>query len=191
MKILKDIFGGDLRQFGMMFALVTLVAFFELGTGGLVLTSANVMNLLNGNAYILVLAIGMVLVIIAGHIDLSVGSVAAFAGIVVALALRDYQISPWLAVPLCLALGAFIGAWQGMWVAYVGVPGFVVTLAVHRPIEHDPGPAGDPVPWRWLPAGRRPRDRLQQPDAAAWRARHRLAAAGHAAREARDTPSRR
>jgi len=129
MKFLKDVFGGNLRQFGMLFALVALVVFFEFRTHGLVLTSANVMNLLNGNAYILVLAIGMVLVIIAGHIDLSVGSVAAFAGIVGALAMRDYHVAPWAAVLLCLGLGALIGAWQGMWVAYLGVPGFVVTLA--------------------------------------------------------------
>ncbi len=129
MKFLKDLFGGDPRQFGMLFALVALVAFFQIQTQGLMLTSANVMNLLNGNAYILVLAIGMVLVIIAGNIDLSVGSVAAFAGILVALALRDWGLPTWAAVPFCLAIGALIGAWQGFWVAYVGIPGFVVTLA--------------------------------------------------------------
>jgi putative multiple sugar transport system permease protein len=129
MKFLKDLFGGDPRQFGMLFALVVLVTFFQIQTEGLMLTSANVMNLLNGNAYILVLAIGMVLVIIAGNIDLSVGSVAAFAGILVALALRDWGLPTWAAVPFCLAIGALIGAWQGFWVAYVGIPGFVVTLA--------------------------------------------------------------
>ncbi len=129
MNYLKTLFGGDPRQFGMLFALVALVAFFQIKTDGLVLTSANLMNLLNGNAYILVLAIGMVLVIIAGHIDLSVGSVAAFAGIVVAIALRDWGISPWGGVFLCLTIGALIGAWQGFWIAYVGIPGFVVTLA--------------------------------------------------------------
>ena len=129
MNYLKTLFGGDPRQFGMLFALFALVAFFQIKTDGLVLTSANLMNLLNGNAYILVLAIGMVLVIIAGHIDLSVGSVAAFAGIVVAIGLRDWGISPWGGVLLCLAIGALIGAWQGFWIAYVGIPGFVVTLA--------------------------------------------------------------
>lgn len=129
MNYLKTLFGGDPRQFGMLFALFALVTFFQIKTDGLVLTSANLMNLLNGNAYILVLAIGMVLVIIAGHIDLSVGSVAAFAGIVVALALRDWGIPPWGGVLLCLLIGALIGAWQGFWIAYVGIPGFVVTLA--------------------------------------------------------------
>jgi len=129
MNYLKDLFGGDPRQFGMVFALVALVTFFQVQTDGLVLTSANLMNLLNGNAYILVLAVGMVLVIIAGHIDLSVGSVAAFAGIVLALAMRDWGLAPWAAVLLCLGIGALIGAWQGFWVAYVGIPAFVVTLA--------------------------------------------------------------
>ena len=129
MKYLKDLFGGDPRRFGMVFALVALVIFFQVQTDGLVLTSANLMNLLNGNAYILVLAIGMVLVIIAGHIDLSVGSVAAFAGIVLALAMRDWGLAPWAAVLLCLGVGALIGAWQGFWVAYVGIPAFVVSLA--------------------------------------------------------------
>jgi putative multiple sugar transport system permease protein len=129
MKYLRDIFGQDIRQFGMLFALVALVVFFQVRTGGLVLTPVNMMNLLNGNAYILALAVGMVLVIIAGHIDLSVGSVAAFSGLLMALAMRDWGAPPWAAVLMCLATGMAIGAWQGFWVAYVGVPGFVVTLA--------------------------------------------------------------
>jgi putative multiple sugar transport system permease protein len=127
--VIKNLFGGEPRQFGMFFALAALVTFFQIRTGGLVLTSGNLMNLLNGNAHILVLAVGMVLVVIAGHIDLSVGSVAAFAGIVTALALRDWGLPPWGGVALCLALGALIGAWQGFWVAYMEIPAFVVTLA--------------------------------------------------------------
>ncbi len=129
MKILKHVFGGDLRRFGMFFALIVLALFFEIRTGGLVFTPINAMNLLNGNSYVLALAIGMVLVIVAGHIDLSVGSVAAFAGLLTALAMRDWGLPPWAAVPFCLATGAAIGAWQGFWVAYAGVPAFVVTLS--------------------------------------------------------------
>lgn len=130
MNALKQLFGrGSSRQFGMIFALVALVLLFQWLTGGLTLTPDNVINLFNGNAYILILAIGMVLVIIAGHIDLSVGSIAAFAGIVVALALRDFS-APWyVGVAIGLVLGALIGAWQGLWVAYVGIPAFIVTLA--------------------------------------------------------------
>ncbi|HSU71279.1 MAG TPA: sugar ABC transporter permease, partial [Micrococcaceae bacterium] len=78
MNALKQLFGGNTRQFGMIFALIVLIIFFQFMTGGLTLTPDNVINLFNGNAYILILAIGMVLVIIAGHIDLSVGSIAAF-----------------------------------------------------------------------------------------------------------------
>ncbi len=113
----------------MIFALVALIIFFQVATGGNTLTSGNVINLFNGNSYILILAIGMVLVIIAGHIDLSVGSVAAVVGVAVAIAMRDWGI-PWYAgVLLGLGLGALIGAWQGFWTAYVGIPAFIVTLA--------------------------------------------------------------
>jgi putative multiple sugar transport system permease protein len=129
MNKLKEIFGGDTRQFGMIFALVFLIVLFQVLTDGLTLDPGNVINIFQGNSYILVMAIGMVLVIIAGHIDLSVGSVAAFAGIVVAIAMRDWGI-PWpLGILLGLGIGALVGAWQGFWVAQVGIPAFIVTLA--------------------------------------------------------------
>lgn len=126
---LKQIFGGDTRQFGMIFALVAMIVLFQFLTDGLTLKAENVINIFQGNSYILVMAIGMVLVIIAGHIDLSVGSVAAFAGIVVAIGMRDWGLPWWLGILLGLALGAAIGAWQGFWVAYIGIPAFIVTLA--------------------------------------------------------------
>src|SRR6476660_7282720 len=129
MNALKKLFGGDTRQFGMIFALVALIVLFQWLTGGITLTPGNVINLFNGNSYILILAIGMVLVIIAGHIDLSVGSVAAFVGVSVALMIRDWGI-PWYAgILLGLLRGALFGAWQGFWTAYVGIPAFIVTLA--------------------------------------------------------------
>ncbi|HSO92320.1 MAG TPA: multiple monosaccharide ABC transporter permease [Arthrobacter sp.] len=129
MNALKKLFGGNTRQFGMIFALVALIIFFQVATGGNTLTAGNVINLFNGNSYILILAIGMVLVIIAGHIDLSVGSVAAFVGVCVALMIRDWGIPWYLGVLLGLLLGVLIGAWQGFWTAYVGIPAFIVTLA--------------------------------------------------------------
>jgi putative multiple sugar transport system permease protein len=129
MNAIKKVFGGDSRQLGMIFALVALIAFFQWRTGGLTLTPDNVNNIIQGNAYVLVLAIGMVLVIIAGHIDLSVGSIAAFVGIVVAKAITDWGV-PWpVAILLGLGVGALCGAWQGLWVASVGIPAFIVTLA--------------------------------------------------------------
>jgi putative multiple sugar transport system permease protein len=126
---LKQIFGGDTRQFGMIFALVAMIVLFQILTDGLTLKAENVINIFQGNSYILVMAIGMVLVIIAGHIDLSVGSVAAFVGIVVAIAMRDWSLPWWAGILLGLAVGAVIGAWQGFWVAYIGIPAFIVTLA--------------------------------------------------------------
>lgn len=129
---LKKMFGGSTstsRQFGMIFTLVAIVAFFQWQTNGLTLDPSNLIALVNQYSYILILAIGMVMVIILGNIDLSVGSVAALAGIVVAKAMDSYNV-PWmLAIVLGLLLGAAVGAWQGFWVAYIGVPAFIVTLA--------------------------------------------------------------
>jgi len=126
---LRRLVGGSGRQFGILGALVAIVIFFQVLTGGKTLDPINLLNLVNGNAYVLILAIGMVLVIIAGHIDLSVGSVAAFAGIIVAISVNQWH-WPWpLAMLLGLGVGAVVGAWQGFWVAYIGVPAFIVTLA--------------------------------------------------------------
>ncbi|GAA2246280.1 sugar ABC transporter permease [Rarobacter faecitabidus] len=129
MKSLKQVLGGDVRQYGMLLALVVLTLFFHWKTDGKVLTQSNAANILNGNAYILVLAIGMVMVIVIGQIDLSVGSVAAVVGIVVALSIKNWGIPWWLGILLGLGVGMVIGAWQGFWLAYVGVPGFITTLA--------------------------------------------------------------
>jgi putative multiple sugar transport system permease protein len=129
---LGKMFGGNQssgRQIGILAALVLIIIFFQIATGGLTLDPTNLINLVNQNAYVLILAIGMVMVIIAGHIDLSVGSVAAFTGIIVATSMQSWHF-PWpLAMLLGLVIGALIGAWQGWWVAYVGVPAFIVTLA--------------------------------------------------------------
>ncbi|MCX4538374.1 multiple monosaccharide ABC transporter permease [Streptomyces sp. NBC_01669] len=128
----KNFFGGTTsisRQFGMIFTLVAIILLFQVLTNGLTLTSGNLIAVVSQYSYILILAIGMLMVIVAGHIDLSVGSVAAFTGIVVAKAMQNYDL-PWpAAILLGLAVGAVIGAWQGFWVAYIGVPAFIVTLA--------------------------------------------------------------
>jgi putative multiple sugar transport system permease protein len=125
----RQAMGGNVRQYGMIMALLLLVALFQVLTDGLFLQPRNVTSLLVQNGYILILAIGMVMVIIAGHIDLSVGSVAAFVGATVAIAMQRFDI-PWpLAIVLGLVVGVIVGAWQGFWVAYVGIPAFIVTLA--------------------------------------------------------------
>nr|BFE70915.1 hypothetical protein GCM10020092_042160 [Actinoplanes digitatis] len=128
----KNLFGGttsNARQFGMIFTLVAIVVLFQIWTDGLTLRSDNLIALFQQNSYILILAVGMLMVIVAGHIDLSVGSIAAFTGIIVAKSMADWDL-PWpLAILLGLVIGAIIGAWQGFWVAYIGVPAFIVTLA--------------------------------------------------------------
>ena len=129
---LRDRFGGlggNTRQYGIFLALVVIILLFEGMTGGRLLYPDNVAALVNQNAYVMVLAIGMVMVIIAGHIDLSVGSVVATIGGVAAIAIHDWGVSWWVAVILALVLGAAVGAWQGFWIAYVGIPAFIVTLA--------------------------------------------------------------
>jgi putative multiple sugar transport system permease protein len=121
--------GSNVRQYGMVLALAAIVLFFQFQTNGVLLKPLNVSNLLTQNSYILILAIGMVMVIISRHIDLSVGSVAAFVGAVAAIMMTKWDLPWFVAVVLCLALGALIGAWHGFWVAYVGIPAFIVTLA--------------------------------------------------------------
>lgn len=129
---LKKLFGAgtsSLRQFGILASLIAIILFFQIWTGGTTLSSQNLINVVSQQSYILILAIGMVMVIIMGHIDLSVGSVAAFVGIIVAQSMSEWSV-PWpLAIGIGLVVGALVGAWQGFWVAYVGVPAFIVTLA--------------------------------------------------------------
>lgn len=132
MSALKQLLGGNLRQLAMVGVLILEVLLFQFLTGGTVLSAQNLQNVISGNTYVLILAMGMVLVIIAGHIDLSVGSVAAVIGIVLAkLTSTDYGLGmPWyVGLLVAILIGMVIGAWHGMWVAFVGVPAFVTTLA--------------------------------------------------------------
>ncbi|MFP3126649.1 sugar ABC transporter permease [Ectobacillus funiculus] len=120
---------NNMRQYSMIMSLVFIMFLFQILTDGILLRPLNITNLILQNSYILVLAIGMVLVIITGHIDLSVGSIAAFVGAISAILMVDHQVSPVLAIIISLLVGALIGAWQGFWVAYVKIPSFIVTLA--------------------------------------------------------------
>ncbi len=129
MKALKQVLGGNLQQYTMMLALVLLVIVFNVASGGRMLTPSNFQNLIAGNAYVLVLAIGMVMVIVVGHIDLSVGSVAAFVGMSVAISIRDFGVPWWGGLLLGLLIGAIVGAWHGFWLSKMGIPGFITTLA--------------------------------------------------------------
>jgi putative multiple sugar transport system permease protein len=120
--------GQNMRQYGMVVALVVIVALFQILTDGRLLYPNNIAALVQQNAYVLILAIGMVIVIVAGHIDLSVGSVVAFIGGECALLMSRHDM-PWpVAVLAAIVLGGLVGCWQGFWVAYVGIPAFIVTL---------------------------------------------------------------
>ena len=118
-----------LRQIGIFLALIVIVLLFQVLTDGRLLTAGNVSNIIVQNSYILILAIGMVIVIIAGHIDLSVGSVVALTGAVSAVLVIQQGLPWWVGILAALGTGLLVGAWQGFWVAYVGIPAFIVTLA--------------------------------------------------------------
>jgi putative multiple sugar transport system permease protein len=118
-----------MRQYGMFTALILIMILFQVLTDGILLKPLNITNLILQNSYILVLAIGMVLIIITGHIDLSVGSVAAFVGAISGILIINQHMPVFLAILISVAIGALIGAWQGFWVAYVKIPAFIVTLA--------------------------------------------------------------
>ncbi|MEU8704955.1 multiple monosaccharide ABC transporter permease [Streptomyces sp. NPDC048565] len=130
--LLQLMIGGmrrNMRQYGMLMALGLIVVLFAVWSGGDLLLPRNVSNLVLQNSYILILAIGMMLVIIAGHIDLSVGSLTAFIGAMSAVLMVEHDLSWPLAVVLCLAIGAVAGSLQGFFIAYLGIPSFIVTLA--------------------------------------------------------------
>ena len=128
MQRIKQILGADLRQYTMVLALAALIIVFNIISDGRMLTSSNFQNLLSGNAYVLVLALGMLMVIVIGQIDLSVGSVAGFAGMVMAKAAHDFNMPWYIAVLVALAIGALVGVWNGFFLAKLGIPGFITTL---------------------------------------------------------------
>lgn len=114
MGAITELFKKNIRQYGMIIALIFISIFFQIMTDGILLKPLNVTNLILQNSYILVLAIGMVLVIITGHIDLSVGSVAAFIGALSAIMMVDMNMNPVLAVVLSLLMGALVGSMAGL-----------------------------------------------------------------------------
>lgn len=126
---LKELLTGNLRQSGIYVAFVVIIAFFAFLTSGLLLSPGNISNIVLQYSYILILAIGMVIVIIGGHIDLSVGSVVALTGAVSAVLVIQMGYPWWVGVIGAIGTGILVGIWQGFWVAYIGIPAFIVTLA--------------------------------------------------------------
>lgn len=125
---LRSLLMGNVRAYGIYLALVVVIIIFQILTGNRLLYPNNVVALFQQNAYVLITAIGMLMVIIGTHIDLSVGSVVAFIGGVGAFAMKNWGLNWMVAIAFMLVIGLMIGAWQGFWVAYVGVPAFVTTL---------------------------------------------------------------
>ena len=119
----------DMKQYGMFLALVAIYIIFAILTGGKNLSPANINNLVMQNGYVVILAVGMLLCVLTGNVDLGVGSVVAVCGSVTGIILVDYKMNMWVAIFAALFIGLLIGIFAGFFVAYLGIPPFVVTLA--------------------------------------------------------------
>ncbi|MDR2485046.1 MAG: sugar ABC transporter permease [Treponema sp.] len=129
MNILLENLKKNFRQYGMVIALAAAMLFFGALTRGVLFRPVNLTNLVLQNSYVLILAVGMMLCILTGNIDLSVGSVVAFVGAIAAMLIVDKSVNPFLAILISLLAGGIIGAWQGFWIAFLRIPAFIVTLA--------------------------------------------------------------
>ena len=128
-KSIKDYIMGNIRDYGMLLSLLVIIVFFQYMTGGIMLAPQNVNNIVMQNGYVIVMALGMLLVIVAGYIDLSVGSVCALAGAIAGVLMQRLQWD-WVSASLItLVIGAVIGGSQGYFIAYLRIPSFIVTLA--------------------------------------------------------------
>jgi putative multiple sugar transport system permease protein len=119
----------NIREYGMYIALFVIMTIFTIATGGTFMTSRNIVNLVNQTGYIAVLAVGMTLVIVIRHIDLSVGFLGGFLGAVAAIAMVQWHMPVYAAIPLTLALGILAGTITAFLVAQMKIPAFVATLA--------------------------------------------------------------
>jgi len=120
---------ANIRDYALLLSLLVIMIFFQFTTNGTLFKPVNMTNLILQNSYIVIMALGMLLVIVAGHIDLSVGSVSGFVGAVAAVMMVPWKMDPFVTMLACLALGAAIGGAQGYFVAYHRIPAFIVTLA--------------------------------------------------------------
>ena len=122
-------FKSNVRQYGMVIALVFIMAFFQVLTGGILFRPMNITNLVLQNSYVLILAVGMLLCIVTGNVDLSVGSVVAFVGAVGAIVMIDMKMPVLVGIAAALAIGLAVGMFHGYFIAYLRIPPFIVTLA--------------------------------------------------------------
>ncbi|MGB2994231.1 MAG: sugar ABC transporter permease [Paenisporosarcina sp.] len=125
----KSLFKVNIRDYGMYIALIVIMLTFSIMTDGLFMSSRNISNLLDSAGYIAVLAVGMTLVIVIRHIDLSVGFAAGFLGAIAAILLTQVGLPIYLTIPIILVLGVVVGLFNGVLVASIGIPSFVASLA--------------------------------------------------------------
>ncbi|MDQ0154040.1 sugar ABC transporter permease [Robertmurraya andreesenii] len=125
----KSLIQENIRDYGMYIALFVIILTFTIMTDGLFISSRNISNLLDSAGYIAVLAVGMTLVIVIRHIDLSVGYAAGFLGAIAAIILTQTGVPVYLTIPIILVLGIVIGLFNGLLVASIGIPSFVASLA--------------------------------------------------------------
>nr|WP_178117797.1 multiple monosaccharide ABC transporter permease [Pseudomonas sp. R5(2019)] len=116
------------REYALLSSLLVIMVFFQIATNGALLQPLNLTNLVLQNSYIVVMALGMLMVIVCGHIDLSVGSIVGVIGAIAAVLMVQYRLDFVTVSLLCLLVGGLIGAAQGYWVAFWGMPSFIVTL---------------------------------------------------------------
>lgn len=126
---LRSYLVAHMREYGLLFALIAIMVFFQIVTGGTLMRPVNITNLFLQNSYIIIMALGMLIVIVSGNIDLSVGSVMGFIGAFAAVMIVEWELPVPVAVLISLVMGTLIGAAQGYWVAYWKIPSFIVTLA--------------------------------------------------------------
>jgi putative multiple sugar transport system permease protein len=125
----KKVVNLDMKQYGMFIALIAIYVIFAIMTGGKNLSPANINNLIMQNGYVVILAIGMLLCVLTGNVDLGVGSIVALTGAAAGILLVDYKASMWVAILVALLIGLAAGMFAGFFIAYLGIPPFVVTLA--------------------------------------------------------------
>lgn len=125
----KKVVNLDMKQYGMFLALIAIYVVFAIMTGGKNLSPANINNLIMQNGYVVILAVGMLLCVLTGNVDLGVGSVVALTGATAGIIMIDYKMNMWVAILAALVIGLLVGMFAGFFIAYLSIPPFVVTLA--------------------------------------------------------------
>ncbi|RDU22621.1 multiple monosaccharide ABC transporter permease [Anaerosacchariphilus polymeriproducens] len=125
----KKVKNLDMKQYGMVVALIAVFLIFSFLTKGANMTPMNMNNLIMQNGYVVILAVGMLLCVLTGNIDLGVGSMVALSGAVIGILLVDYKVNIWIAILAAILVGLLSGVFVGFFVSKLGIPPFIVTLA--------------------------------------------------------------